>query len=369
LTVNLPEGARLSVLAEVGALLASNDDHIAILGRVAAMAVPALCDRCAVYLRTKGGILDRVAIERADASACVCSQLAVPMAVHGRVIGVLQLCRTYGPPYDREDLGFAEELARRVAIYVDHAMLRRDQERLIAELEQTNRDLDQFVYIASHDLRAPLRGIANLAAMIEQDAADQLDAASRTHLELLRGRVRHLEAMIEGVLRYSRAGQIAERPTAIDVGALVRDVVALLDPPPAACVEIDPALPTLHTVRLPLEQVFLNLIGNALKHAGKSDPHVTVGGARHPGVVELYVRDDGPGIAPEDQAQIWDMFRTLGPRRTGDANGLGLSIVRRIVESVGGRVWLESQRGAGSTFRFTWPLDARRTRRPTLATR
>src|SRR5207249_1451169 len=126
-----------SVLAEVGTLLASNEDHLAILNRVAAIAVPTLCDRCAVYLRNNGGVLDRVAIERTDASSCVCSQLAVPMAVQGRVIGVLQLCRTEGPPYDRDDLAFAEELARRVAMYVDHAMLRREQTQLIAELEQT----------------------------------------------------------------------------------------------------------------------------------------------------------------------------------------------------------------------------------------
>src|SRR5262249_44006923 len=159
------------VLAEVGTLLASNEDHIAILNRVAAIAVPTLCDRCAVYLRGKGGVLDRVAIERTTGSMSTCSQLAVPPVVHGRVLGVMQRCRTHGPAYDRDDLAFAEELARRVAMYVDHAMHHRAQAQLIAELERTNRGLDEFVYVASHDLRAPLRGIASLASIIAADAA------------------------------------------------------------------------------------------------------------------------------------------------------------------------------------------------------
>src|SRR5262249_15311865 len=161
---------------------------------------------------------------------------------------------THGPAYDRDDLAFAEELARRVAMYVDHAMHHRAQAQLIAELERTNRGLDEFVYVASHDLRAPLRGIASLASIIAADAAPHLDAASRSHLEMLCARVRHLEAMIEGVLSYSRAGHIVDRPATVDVAALVRDVVALLDPPSAARVAIAADLPVLHTVVLPLEQ-------------------------------------------------------------------------------------------------------------------
>jgi signal transduction histidine kinase len=350
---------RLSVLAEIGLLLASNEDHHAILQRVAALAVPALADRCTVYLRGKGDVLDRVAVERADASAVVTSQMAVPMHVRDRVLGVLVLARTSDPPYSVDDLAFAEELARRVAMYVDHALLLRDQALLIHELEQTNRDLDQFADVASHDLKAPLRGIATLAQVLESDLGERLDDASRNHLELLRGRVRRLEAMIDGWLRYSRAGRVVDKPVEVDVGALVRDVLELLGPSADVAIEIGD-LPTLHTVRQPLEQVLLNLIGNALKHGGRS---ITIGGAPVQGGWEMFVRDDGCGIAPELHDEAWGMFRTLKPRDAVEGSGMGLAIVRRIVESMGGRVGLESQVGAGATFRFVWPSTTRRRRR------
>ena len=357
---------RLSVLAEIGMLFASDDDHRAVLNRVAHAMVPTLCDRCAIYLRGKGDVLDRVAIARTDGSCPASSHLAMPMLVRNRVLGVMQLCRTHDPAYDRDDLAFAEELARRLAMYVDHALLIRDQAQLIRDLEQSNRDLDQFVDVASHDLKAPMRGIANLAQMLEQDLDDRTTETDRERFGLLRARVRRLENMIDGVLRYSRAGRVVdERPMVVDVGGLAREVFELLAPPAGAALELARDLPRIHTVRQPLEQVFLNLIGNALKHADRPDPRIAIAALRTSCGWEIAVRDNGPGIPPELHDQIWGMFRAL--RRRGSTNsddtsalvesnctGIGLAIVRRIVESFGGRVALASQPGAGATFKFTW---------------
>jgi signal transduction histidine kinase len=358
---------RLGVLAEIGQLFASDDDHHAVLRRVAHTIVPGTADRCTIYLRGKSNVLDRAAIARIDGSATATSQLAVPMIVRNRVLGVLQLCRTREPVYDRDDLAFAEEVARRIAMYVDHAVMLRDQAQLIRELEQSNRDLDQFVDVASHDLKAPLRGIANLAQMLEEDVGDRLAPPERERFALLRGRVRRLENMIDGVLRYSRAGRaVDEPPTRVAVAALAREVFELLAPPPEATLELAPNLPTLHTLRQPLEQVLLNLIGNALKHADRKDVRIAITAARTPRGWELAVSDNGPGISPELHDHVWQMFRAL--RRRGPTNsdaivdsgctGMGLAIVRRIVEAYGGRVTLESQPGAGATFRFTWKACA-----------
>ncbi|HEU0033357.1 MAG TPA: ATP-binding protein [Kofleriaceae bacterium] len=356
---------RLAMLAEVGLLFATRDDHVAILQRVADVAVPGFADKCTVYLRDPAGQLEQIALKQADPnSGAMTSHLVVPMIVRERVIGVLGLARCKAPTYDRDDLAFAEELARRIGLYLAHAMLLADQKRLIAELERTNRDLDQFASVASHDLRAPLRGIHHLAQILEEELATRLDDKTRPLFGLLQSRVRRLEDMIEAVLRYAHAGRITEAETTVDVGKLVHEVIGLLDPPDAATIDVAP-LPVLTTVRFALHQVFLNLIGNALKHARKPDLRIEIGAAQVGDAWQLFVRDDGPGIAPEHHEQIWGMFRTLESRDVAEHTGMGLAIVRRIVESAGGRVWIESTLGAGATFHFTWPARPPRWRSPT----
>lgn len=350
---------RLSVLAEIGLLFTSSENELTILQRVTEIAVPALADRCSVMLADSTG-LDSVTSQSTEqptdpTTGSTTSQMAVPLLVRGTVIGVLCLMRS--PPseaYDRDDLAFAEEIARRVAMFVDHARLLANQQHLIEELEQTNRELDRFADVASHDLKAPLRGIGHLATWIEEDLSPFVTDGARMHLQLLRDRVQRLEDMIDGILRYSRAGRIVDEPVEVDVRELTAEVIGLLDAPPTASIEIDASLPTLHTVKIPLQQVLLNLVGNALSHADRERPSVVIGGAPIDGGWEFFVRDDGRGIEPTQHEHIWQMFKTL-PSREALSTGIGLSIVRRIVESVGGRAWVESDLGEGATFRFTWP--------------
>lgn len=222
-------------------------------------------------------------------------------------------------------------------------------------LSESNRDLDQFAYVASHDLKAPLRGIANLAQWIEEDAGAVLPAQAREHLALLKGRVHRMEALIEGILTYSRAGRVGERPQAVEVDALVRDIVELLAPPATARIEIAPDLPRLVTQRTPLQQVFMNLLGNALKHARRDDPVIRVSWRDRDGVPEFSVSDNGQGIAPEFHERIWVIFQTLEARDDVESTGIGLAVVKKLVESRGGSIAIDSAAGAGATFRFTWP--------------
>ena len=358
------DSVRLGVLAEIGRLFTSSDDELAILQRLTEIAVPALADRCAVLLVGAEGQLERVAFTQHDhAPSASCSQLTVPLLVRGRVLGVLSLVRVVpATTFDRDDLRFTEELARRVAFYVDHAMLLGEQARLIAALEHTNRELDLFADVTCHDLKAPLRGIGHLARWLEDELADALTKSARVHLDLMRDRVRKLEGMIDGILRYSRASRTAEEPGEVDLAELIAEVIELLDPPSTVTLIVDPELPTMRTVRPPLQQVLMNLIGNALKHADR----IEIGCEPSGHGWELFVSDNGPGIAAEDHDLIWEMFRTLDGETRGGATstGIGLAIVRKLVEGNGGHAWVESEPGAGATFRFTWPTTpAQRWRR------
>jgi PAS domain S-box-containing protein len=229
--------------------------------------------------------------------------------------------------------------------------------RLTHALEQSNRDLDQFAYVASHDLKAPLRGIANLTEWIQEDLGERITGESAEHMRLLQGRVHRMEALIDGILDYSRAGRARTVPEIVDVGALVREVVELLAPGPGIEVEVEPEMPTLETERVQLQQVFMNLIGNAIKYtrAHREDVRVRVGWRAARDGCEFTVSDNGPGIDPAYHDRIWGIFQTLQARDKVEGTGIGLSVVKKIVESRGGDAWLESAAGSGATFHFTWP--------------
>jgi PAS domain S-box-containing protein len=224
-----------------------------------------------------------------------------------------------------------------------------------AALEKRNQELDQFAYVASHDLKAPLRAIANLSQWIEEDISDTLNEENRHQMNLLRGRVHRLEALIDGLLQYSRVGRVNTIAEPVDVNAVIVEVLNLLAPPPEFTVTVEPGMPTLVTQRLPLFQVFSNLISNAIKHHDRPDGQVTVSVEDQGQFYEFAVADDGPGIAPQYHEKVFGIFQTLEARDKVENTGVGLAIVKKIVEGQGGSIRLESQEGQGATFRFTWP--------------
>jgi signal transduction histidine kinase len=230
-------------------------------------------------------------------------------------------------------------------------------------LEQRNRELDEFSYIVSHDLQAPLRGIANLADWLCKDLDGQLPAENLHQLELIQLRVLQMTALINGLLEYALVGREHVDPIGINLSELIAEVVDLLAPPSHLTVQFSPHLPILKTQALPLKQVLSNLIGNAIKYHdatndGQSDGSrgkVDIVVTEEDAVWQFAVIDDGPGIAPEHHQKIFGIFQTLTAHNDANSTGIGLAIIKKIVESRGGTIAVTSALGQGSCFSFTWP--------------
>ncbi|KST65939.1 PAS domain S-box protein [Mastigocoleus testarum] len=224
-----------------------------------------------------------------------------------------------------------------------------------AELHKRNQELDQFAYFASHDLKAPLRAIANLSQWLEDDLSGNLPPENQRQLELLRGRVNRMENLINGLLEYSRVGRVEAGISTVNVDILLKEIVDSLAPPSEFTIEIESGMPIFRTKKVPLQQVFANLISNAIEHHPAKDGQVNISVDEIENFYKFTVCDDGTGIPPEFHQKIFTIFQTLEARDTKESTGVGLAIVRKIIDSVGGAIAVESQLKEGAKFIFTWP--------------
>ena len=220
-------------------------------------------------------------------------------------------------------------------------------------LKERNQELDRFSHIVSHDLKAPLRGINNLSEWIEEDLADKLTAETQKYLHLQRERIARMQNLIDGLLQYARVGRNNAPVETVDVRQLLKEVIDSVDPPPEFAIAIMGKMPIINTQRLYLEQVFSNLISNGIKHHPRVDGKITISVQERERFYEFAVADDGAGIAPKLQNRIFDIFHTLDK---GDKlnTGVGLAIVKKIVEERGGKIAVESELGKGAAFCFQW---------------
>jgi len=224
-----------------------------------------------------------------------------------------------------------------------------------AMLQKRNQELDQFAYVTSHDLKAPLRAISSLAEWLEEDLAGQLPPENQHQLDLLRGRVHRMEGLINGLLEYSRIGRIHTELSLVNIGDLLQEVIDSLEPPLSFKIDIADQMPTLITKRIPLQQVFTNLIENAIKHHSRPDGQVKISVQDQGKYYKFTVADDGPGIPQEYHHKVFTIFQTLEARDRKESTGIGLAIVKKIVETEGGTISLDASSGVGSSFHFTWP--------------
>ena len=249
-----------------------------------------------------------------------------------------------------------------VTLLTDITERKRLEERLARQtrdLLRSNEELEQFAYVASHDLKAPLRGIDNLVTWIEEDIEGLLNEETRTNMKLLKSRVRRLESLLDDLLAYSRAGRGELTVVRVETKEIVDELASLLSPPEGLSIIASSTLPELRTAKVPLTQIFQNLISNAIKHHDHpSHGRILVDASARPDSIEFTVTDDGPGIPPEFRDRVFGMFQTLRPRDEVEGSGMGLAIVKKLINRVGGRIWLnEGRDGRGLTVHFTWPTQ------------
>lgn len=253
----------------------------------------------------------------------------------GKMVGVLMMVR---------DIGERKKSEKKI-------------EKQKQKLEAVNKELNDFAYIISHDLKAPLRGISFVADWLFEDYAEKLGEDGRENLRLLQSRARRMSQLIDGVLSYSRVEGKKEAPAPVDLNALVSEVIDLLAPPPHITVTVENRLPVVVCGPVKISQVFQNLLSNAIRYLDKERGEIHVGCRDEGDKWCFWVRDNGQGIEEAHFEKIFQIFQTLAPRDKVESTGVGLTIVKKIVRLYGGDVWLESQVGRGTVFYFTLPKD------------
>ncbi|NJK58027.1 MAG: GAF domain-containing protein [Pleurocapsa sp. SU_5_0] len=226
--------------------------------------------------------------------------------------------------------------------------------KITALLKTRNQELDRFAYVTSHDLKAPLRAIANLAAWLSEDLEGQIPEENQQQLQLMQSRVKRMDGLIQGLLEYSRVGRKDTPTKTVEVKDLINEAIDSLPPPPGFEIVIPPNLPRLTTEALLLQQVFINLISNAIKYHPQQQGKITILVEEQAEFYQFAVQDDGLGIDPQYHERIFTIFQTLQARDSIESTGIGLSIVKKIVETQGGNIWVKSKLGQGATFYFTW---------------
>jgi PAS domain S-box-containing protein len=242
---------------------------------------------------------------------------------------------------------------------------RKDTEKKLAlfarELQRSNKELDDFSYIASHDLKEPLRGIHNYASFLLEDYADKIDDSGKDKLNTLVYLTKRLEGFINDLLKFSRIGRIDFTVREIEMDEVVKDALALLKPTlekEHVSVRISRPLPVVKYDRYQLIEVFQNLISNAIKYNNKPDKLIEIGYTNNTNMAAnnyiFYVQDNGIGIDKKYFDSIFTIFKRLHARdKFGGGTGAGLTIVKKIIEHNGGKMWLESILSEGTTFYFT----------------
>ncbi len=237
----------------------------------------------------------------------------------------------------------------------ERKQIEEEMKQVLKQLESTNKELKDFAYIVSHDLKAPLRAIGSLSSWIATDYADKLDDDGKEQLKLLLNRVERMHNLIEGILHYSRISQGEEELKEIDLNVLVTDVIDFIAPPDNITIKIENRLPTIECEETRITQVFQNLLSNAIKYMDKPKGTITISSMDNPDHWKITVADNGPGIDEKYFDKIFQIFQTLKARDEFESTGVGLTVVKKIIEMYDGTIWLKSQVGEGSQFYFTLP--------------
>jgi signal transduction histidine kinase/PAS domain-containing protein len=297
------------------------------------------------------------------------SWLAIPLKTRGRIIGMINLDGRSRDQFTEHHAELAVTFANQLAIALENSRLFEElqselsaRKMLISELESKNAELERFTYTVSHDLKSPLFTIRGFLGYLEQDAISGNQARLKSDLQRITDATDKMQRLLNELLELSRIGRLRNEPTCFSLAEIARDAVELVHGRIAAhgvTVHIAPDLPAVYGDRPRLAEVLQNLLDNAAKFMGdQAAPCIEIGctGETEPGRAVCYVRDNGIGIASEHFERVFGLFNKLDPKT--DGTGIGLALVKRIIEVHGGRLWVESEVGQGSTFFFTLPLSA-----------
>jgi len=229
------------------------------------------------------------------------------------------------------------------------------QTELITKIDNINKELKDFASIVSHDLKAPLRGIKSLATWILDDSSDKLNEQAKEQMNLLLERVERMYNLIDGILQYSRAGRTEDKIVQVNLNDFVPEAIDMLVPPKNISITIENKMPVIECAETHVMQLFQNLLSNAIKYMDKPQGRIKIGCVEEDGFWKFSIADNGPGIEKKHFENIFKMFRALSVSEEFEGTGVGLTIAKKIVELYGGKIWVESTIGEGSTFFFTLP--------------
>ena len=242
--------------------------------------------------------------------------------------------------------------------FVDISRLKHAEDEVkesLRKVAEINEELSHFAYVVSHDLKAPLRGIQLVTEWLCEDYGDKLGAEAKEQMTLLQSRVNRMHNLIDGVLQYSRVGQLKEDLGEVNLNELLPLILDAIAPPEHIHVTVQSDLPTLTGEKTRITQVFQNLLSNAVKFMDKPQGEIHIGCVAAADFWKFGVTDNGPGIEEKHFERIFRIFQTLAPKDEYESTGVGLTLAKKIVEMYGGKIWVESEVGQGSTFFFTFP--------------
>jgi len=248
-----------------------------------------------------------------------------------------------------------QEAAQRTETEKSLAKVNDDLQFTVAQLSSSNKHLREFDHLAAHDLKTPLRGIGTLAQWLLKDYYDKFDDYGREQVNLLVKRVRRMDNLINAILQYSTIARNKQNEGQVDLNPLIKSVIADIKPTPNITITVNQNLPVLMCEEEQITQVLYNLVANAVKFMDKPDGLITIDFEDEKYFWKFSIADNGPGIEPQHFERIFRLFQTLSDREEAESAGIGLTIAKKIVELYGGKIWLTSTVGVGSTFFFTLP--------------
>lgn len=231
------------------------------------------------------------------------------------------------------------------------------KEDLIENLKLSNKDLEEYAHVASHDLKTPLHNINQLAEWIERDVQDYASDETKEYLQLLRQRTNRMQTLVNDLLEYSKVGKKIDKENfeIVNLNDLIQEIISLIPVPQKFSVKVADDFKNISVQKMPLKQVIFNLITNAIKHHDKPEGLIELGYSEDDRTHYIHIMDNGPGIAKEYQNYVFEKFKTLKSKDEVEGSGMGLAIVQKALNIYGGGIGLESQLEQGCKFTVKWP--------------